>query len=67
MRDILRNIPKKRCRYGAIAFLAAAGISIAAAIAFLKSPQPALAAIWFMLASFEVILSGLLLRKAKSA
>ena len=67
MRDILRIIPKKRCRYGAIAFLAAAGISIAAAIAFLKSPQPALAAIWFMLASFEVIFGWLLFKKGRQA
>jgi uncharacterized membrane protein AbrB (regulator of aidB expression) len=63
MRDILKNIPKRRCKYGGIAMLVAAGLCGGAAICFARSPQPALAVVWITLAMFDVIFSVLLLKK----
>jgi uncharacterized membrane protein AbrB (regulator of aidB expression) len=63
MRDILKNIPKRRCKYGGIAMLVAAGLCGGAAICFARSPQPALAVVWITLAMFDVIASVLLLKK----
>jgi hypothetical protein len=63
MRDILKNIPKRRCKYGGIGFIVAAGFSCGAAICFARSPQPGLAVVWITLTMFDVILSVLLLKK----
>jgi len=63
MRDILKNIPRRRCKYGGMAFLVAAGLCGGAAVCFARSPQPALAVVWIILAMFDVIASVFLLKK----
>jgi hypothetical protein len=63
MRDILKNIPKRRCKYGGIALLVAAGLSGGAAVCFARSPQPGLAVVWINITTIDVMLSVLLLKK----
>jgi hypothetical protein len=65
MRDLLKNIPRRRCKYGGIGFLFAAGLSGGAAICFAKSPQPGLAVVWIAITMLYVVLSVLLLMKSQ--